>query len=120
MIELMPGMPDGVLGFTASGKVTGDDYEAVLVPEVEEKLKEHKKLSLLYHLGDDFTGFDAEAVWDDTKIGLKHFFSWDRIAIVSDIDWVRRGAQIVGFATPCELRVFSDDELDKARDWASR
>ena len=74
----------------------------------------------MYHLGDEFTGFDAEAVWDDTKVGLKHYFSWDRIAVVSDVNWVRRGAQVVGFAMPCELRVFGNDELDKARDWVSR
>lgn len=31
------------------------------------------KRKFLYHLGDAFTGFDAKAIWEDTKVGLKHF-----------------------------------------------
>jgi hypothetical protein len=38
MIETMTGFPDGVPGFDATGKVTGKDYETVLVPAVEDML----------------------------------------------------------------------------------
>ena len=117
MIDIMTDLPDGVLGFTARGKVTGSDYETVLVPAVEALLKTHEKISLLYHLGDDFTGYDAHAAWDDTKIGLKHLFAWERIAVVTDVNWVRRGVQAFGFAIPCEVRTFGNDELNQARDW---
>jgi hypothetical protein len=117
MIKVMGELPDGVLGFTASGQITGDDYESVLIPAVERSLKVHDKISLLYHLGDDFTGYDARAVWDDTKIGLKHPLSWQRIAVVSDVDWVRHSVRAFGFAMPCEVRVFDNDALDEARHW---
>ena len=89
MIELMSDLPGGVLGFTAIGKVTGADYERVLVPAVEAALKEHDKLALVYHCGDDFSGFDAGAMWDDAKVGLRHITSWRRIAVVTDIGWLR-------------------------------
>ena len=42
----------------------------MLVPAAEERLARHKKLRLLYHLGPDFAGFTAGAMWDDTKIGF--------------------------------------------------
>ena len=35
MIRVLDGMPDGVVGFTASGKLTTDDYAQVLVPAIE-------------------------------------------------------------------------------------
>jgi hypothetical protein len=38
MIEIMTGFPDGVPGFDATGKVTAEDYETVLVPAVEDML----------------------------------------------------------------------------------
>jgi hypothetical protein len=38
MIEIMTGVPDGAPGFDATGKVTGEAYETVLVPAVENML----------------------------------------------------------------------------------
>ena len=38
MIRVLDGLPDNVLGVEASGKVTDDDYERVLVPAVRERL----------------------------------------------------------------------------------
>ena len=35
MIEKIPDLPDSVLGFTAKGTVTEDDYESVIIPAVE-------------------------------------------------------------------------------------
>ena len=35
MLQLMPDLPDRVLGVVASGEVSASDYETVLVPAVE-------------------------------------------------------------------------------------
>ena len=59
MLEPMPDLPGNVAGFTARGKVTGEDYEKVLIPIIEEKLKDHSKIRLLYHLDEGVTGLDA-------------------------------------------------------------
>ena len=89
MIELIRELPENVLAAKAVGKVTAEDYETVLIPEVETRLKDHNKLSLLYVLGDEFAGFEAGAMWEDTKVGLMHLTAWERIAVVSDSQWVR-------------------------------
>ena len=80
----IPDLPDDVLGFTAKGKVTANDYEAVIIPAVEALFSRQSKVRFLYHLGEDFTGFEAAAVWDDMKLGLKHLAGWERVALVSD------------------------------------
>ena len=36
MIEKIPHLPDNVLGFTAKGTVTVNDYESIIIPAVEE------------------------------------------------------------------------------------
>ena len=48
MIEIIQGLPDNVVAVTASGKVTGEDYDSVLIPVIEEKLKKHDKIRVLY------------------------------------------------------------------------
>lgn len=119
MLEPMTGLPGNVAGFSATGKVTGEDYERVLIPIVEEKLEEHSKIRLIYHLGEGVSGFDAAAMWDDAKVGIKHLSSWERIAVVTDIDWIRNAVMLFGFAMPAPVKTFPNRDLDEAIDWVS-
>ncbi len=119
MITAISGLPNNVLGFEASGTVTGEDYETVLIPAVEAKLEESPKIRLLYHLGTEFKSYDLEAMWDDAKVGLGHLTSWEKIAVVTDTEWIRSGVKVFGFAIPGEVRVFGNDELTAAKEWVS-
>lgn len=119
MIEKIPDLPDHVLGLTAKGTVTAADYETVVVPAVEELFSRHPKVSLLYHLGEDLTGFEAGAMWADTKLGLRHLTGWQRVAVVSDAEWIRGAVRVFGLAIPGEVRVFHDRELDEAERWVA-
>ena len=119
MIELIPGLPDHVVGFEAKGEVTGDDYENTLVPAVEEQLKRDDKLRMLYVLGAEFSGYSAGAMWEDTKVGMFHLFSFERIAVVTDHDSYGRMIKGFGFLVPGKVRVFSDADLDDAKAWVA-
>ena len=117
MLERITGLPDNVLGVEAKGEVTGEDYESVLIPAVEEKLTRHKSIRCLYHLGSEFEKFDAKAMWDDAKMGLQHFAAWERVAIVTDVGWLRTAMKALGFIIPGEVRVFGNSEFAEARTW---
>ena len=117
MVEKMTDLPDTVLGITAKGRVTAADYETVIIPAIERVLERHEKVRFLYHLGAEFEGLDAGALWDDAKLGLSHPMSWDRIAIVTDVEWIRMTMRCIGFAIPGHVRVFSNDALAEAREW---
>ncbi len=117
MVERIPDLPDNVLGFTAKGKVTASDYEKVVIPAVEEHFSRRGKARFLYHLGPEFSGFEAAAMWDDTKLGLKHLTGWERMAVVTDVDWIRASVKIFGLAMPGHIRVFRNDELAEAKRW---
>jgi hypothetical protein len=74
MIEVITeGMMANVLALAAHGKVSHQDYAQVVIPSVEEKLKMHPKVRVFFHLGEDFTGYTAEALWDDAKVGIQHY-----------------------------------------------
>ena len=83
MLERIPDLPDSVVGIRASGEVTGDDYKNVLIPAVVAALQGGHKVRLLYVLGEDVKGFTAGAAWQDTKVGLGHYSSWEKVAVVS-------------------------------------
>jgi hypothetical protein len=119
VITKIPGLPDNVIGFSASGTVTSKDYESILIPAVEEKLAERAKIRLLYHLGADFSGYELAAMWDDAKFGLRRLTAWERIAVVTDIDWIRMSVKVFGFAMPGHVRVFENDGLSGAIAWLS-
>ena len=117
MITPIENLPETTIGFTASGKVTGDDYEQIIIPAVEAALKKYGKISMIYHLGPDFTGFDAAAVWDDAKLGFGHLTSWKRLAVVTDVSWVGTGVRVAGFLMPCEVKLFRNTELNEGIEW---
>jgi SpoIIAA-like len=117
MIELLPNLPDHVVGVSASGQVSADDYETVLVPAIDSALKTYKHVRLLYLLKPEFTGFTSGAMWDDMKLGIGHLRAWERIAVVTDLAWVANATRLFGFAMPCPTKVFPVKELAEATQW---
>ena len=112
-------MPENLIVATAHGKVTAEDYEGVLMPAVEKIIRAKKKVRLLYHLDRDFTGFTPGAIWDDAKLGLGHLNSYDAVAIVTDVLWVRDAALFFGMFFRCPVRVFHNEEMEEARSWVA-
>jgi hypothetical protein len=119
MIEITSGIPENLIIATAHGKVTGEDYEKVLIPAIEAKLKTHKKIRFLYHFDKDFTGFTAEAIWDDAKIGLRHLTAFETVAVVTDVRWIVDSVRFFGFFMHCAVQVFSNDKLEEAKQWVA-
>ena len=123
MIETVTDLPAGTLGFRASGRIASDEYRRMMEP-IYATLERGEKLNLYFELGDDFHGLDLGALWQDTKaagsVGLKHRSSWQRMALVTDKDWVRHGASAFGWLAPGELRLFELSERDAALAWLAQ
>ena len=122
MIQQMDGMPDGVIGLRASGKLTRQDYTGVLEPALKEATDSGE--ARVVFLLESFDGLEPGAVLEDLKTGLRTEFSdrkaWKRLAVVTDIDWIEQAMELFAWAMPGELKVFDDlDELDEAKAWAA-
>ncbi len=117
MIEQLKDFPDNVLAVVCHGRVTKDDYEKVLVPAVIEALKRHDKLRLYYETAGDFDGIDPGAVWEDFMVGMAHFTRWERIAVVTDADWIKHTMGFFSFLMPAQMKTFSGAEAADARAW---
>jgi SpoIIAA-like len=119
MIELIEGLPDAVVGLEAVGEVESADYETVAAPAVKEALERHPKIRLIHVLDDRFAGYTAGGAWQDAMLGLAHPRSFDRIAVVTDSESIRRLAKLAGRSIPGELRLFRNREREQAKAWAS-
>ncbi|MDE2248259.1 MAG: STAS/SEC14 domain-containing protein [Pseudomonadota bacterium] len=120
MIAQIEGLPAGTVGFRAHVQVTSADYESIIVPDVEAAFALNRKLRMLYVTAEDFTGFDPGAMWDDAKLGMRHFSGWERVALVTDVPWLRTAATAFGFAVPAKFRLFHGTELAAARQWLAQ
>jgi hypothetical protein len=113
MLELIEGLPGNVVGIAVSGRLTMQDCQDVLVPAMQKSLKRHDKIRLYYELNSRFPG----AAWDELDFGLEHASRCERVAIVTDIGWVRLTVKALRFLIPSEIRVFPTDQADEGRAW---
>ncbi|KOR29985.1 hypothetical protein TI04_07275 [Achromatium sp. WMS2] len=119
MIEQMSNLPDNALGFVATGTVTAHDYRTIVIPAVEDIFSRHQRVRLLYQTDAGFTGFEATAAWEDIVLAYKHYGGWEKVALVSDVEWIRIATKMFGFALPGQVNVFHNSELNTAVQWIS-
>ena len=113
MIQIVEGLPDNVVGIVAKGRVTNEECDKILKPLMEDSLKRHDKVRLYYEIGCRFPG----AAWEDLRIGLEHIPQWERVAVVTDVGWVRHTVNALRFLIASEVRVFTSFQAPEGRAW---
>lgn len=116
-VRLIEGLPADVLAYELVGTLTSRDYEEILDPVVKDKLERHDKLKVLVVAGDGFDGATAGALWDDARLGLRHLTGFSKIALVSDVKWLRQASKLFGPMMPGQLHVFDLAQRDEAITW---
>ena len=116
-METLPGLGEHVVGVRARGKVTAEDYQDVLVPAVEAATEDGKRARLLYVLGPEYEGFEVGALLQDAKVGLGHLTDFERIAVVTDRDWIANALRATAFLIPATIKLFTPDQLEDAKRW---
>jgi SpoIIAA-like len=117
VIEILTGFPDSVIAVSAKGRVTRKDYEEVLIPKVNAGFGRRDRIRCYYELGEDFQGMEAGALWEDFKLGIEHLKGWERVAVVTNVEWIRATIQVCRFLLPGELKVFGTRQAEEARRW---
>ena len=115
--EILAGFPSDVVAIEAKGIVTSQEYRTAIIPYIEQKLKEHNALKLLFITGDDFIEFSVGALWEDARFGLSHMTAFSKMAVVSDVEWIRQGIKLFSPLMPADIMVFDLVALDNAKKW---
>jgi SpoIIAA-like len=121
VIERIEAMPAGTIGLRASGKLSKEDYRAVLEPALREGIASGE-LRLVFQLT-DFDGLEAEALTEDVKTGLgalvRDHSAWKRFALVTDVEWVANAYRLFTWMTPGEVKILGLDDLEEAKTWVA-
>jgi SpoIIAA-like len=123
VIEPIPDMPAGTLGFRAWGKITREDYTDVFLAPVKQKVDSGEGIRLLFQVGPDFDRFATGALLEDTKtgwnLGVRHPDAWKRVAFVTDVHWMAQATHAFAWMMPGELKIFPLEEVEDAKAWVA-
>jgi hypothetical protein len=117
MLKELSGMPEGVIGFEASGKLQAEDYRDVLLPVLERAAANGDVRFVI--VIPEFGGMSGGALWEDLKVGIEHLRAWKRIALVTDIEWMTHLTALFGWMTPGEVKTFPLAQREDALAWAA-
>lgn len=117
MIKIIQGLPDNVCGFTASGKITGKDYDLIVYPEVKRIARQSKKINYLLIIETPLRKYTSGAWLKDALLGLKYFTRWNKIAIVSEKNSIKKFTNFFGKFIPGEVKGFLSSEITIAKEW---
>jgi hypothetical protein len=104
MITVMSDMPTGVVGFEVRGTVRAEDYRDVVIPALERAAAtgEVRFVTVI----PEFQGMTGGALAQDLKVAAQYLRNVKRIAVVTDIEWMRHAVDLFGWMTPPEMEVF--------------
>ena len=119
MIEILNDLPANVVGFRASGKVTREDYEKVLMPAVDAQEKKFNKINFLLWIDTDISNYSLGAWADDILVGFRHLTHWHKVAIVSHYDVIKKITDVFGHLVPGIYKGFQVSELEEAKQWVA-
>jgi hypothetical protein len=119
MIEILPDLPPGVIGFRAVGTVTAADYREVLDPAIDAAIADAGRLDFVIVIDEEFDHYSLGAMLEDAKLLGRPLGAWDRAAFVTDRDVLTGLAVAFGGLVPGEFRVFPLDHRDEAIAWVA-
>ena len=117
MIKELADLPPGVVGFELGGTLRAEDYRDVVLPALQRAYAGDEFRFVI--VIPEFGGITGSALWQDLKVGVEHLHAWKRIALVTDIDWMRHVTTLFGWMTPGEVEVFPLAQREQAIAWAA-
>lgn len=104
-----------VIRAAVAGQLEEHDYR-LLTSQVEQLLEKHASLRILVQLR-QFEGWSPGAVWEDVKLGYRHFSDFERLAVVGDKYWEEWMVRLARPFTLAETRYFEPPDIDQALEW---
>jgi hypothetical protein len=117
MLKEIPDVPPGVIGFEVTGKLETGDYRDVMLPALQKAAAAGDVRIVI--VMPEWEGVSGGAMWQDLKMGVEHWRKWKRIALVTDVEWMKHGTDWFGWMTPGEVKHFPMAERAAAIAWAA-
>ena len=120
MLRRITDMPAGTIGFEAVGEVEDDDWAETVEPVLRQEIAAGRNVRLLYLIGTAAREVEGDAMSADTGFRVRHATSYERVAVVSDEDWIRPALRALSFLFPGKARGFRVRDLAEAKAWLAQ
>ena len=117
MLLRIEDMPAGTVGFEAVGEVEDDDWEKVVEPVLRDLIAAGSEVRLLYLIGTRASEVEGDALSADLGYRARHASGFERVAVVSDEDWMRPALRVLSVLLPGKARAFPVHQLAEAKTW---
>jgi len=117
MISIINDAPENVAAFNATGEITREDFENLVIPHVKNKVEQFDELNYLLYLDTDLDNFTMGAWLQDALLGIKNITKWNRAAIVTDKEGVQNFTDIFRVLMPGEFKSYPKENLYNALYW---
>jgi hypothetical protein len=58
-------------------------------------------------------------MWEDARVGLSEPLHWERVALVTDVEWMRHLSAAFGWMVPGRFKTFAVADLEDAKAWTA-
>ena len=106
---------DALVTVAVFGEFTLADYRE-FEEVVNYKIRFQGPVSLLFDLR-EMAGFTLDVAWEEIRFSRAHAHDFQRIAVVTESQWMAWSAWLSQIFVDTEMRVF--DDASEARDWLS-
>ena len=109
-------IPDtNIIEMTVDGEVDTKDIEAAR-SEISSMLDENGKLRVLV-VYENLGSMGPKALWEDTGLEKSVFDNAERLAVMSEKQWIESLAGNLGSATSLEVETFEPGQREEALRW---
>lgn len=119
MVELLQEFPPHVAAYKASGAISKEEYEQVVMTRVDEVAARYGKINFLVLLETDVDNYSIGSFIRYLKISFRHFSKWNRMAIVTDQKWVRTVYDALSPLVHGEIKAYETRMFGEAKQWVS-
>src|SRR3978361_2248857 len=119
MVVLITDLPPHVAAYKATGAISKEEYEQVVMHRIDEVAAKYGTINFLVLLETGMENYSIGAFIDYVKVSFQHFSKWNRMAIVTDQDWVAKAYDALSYMVHGEIRSYAVKDLEAAKAWVS-
>jgi len=120
MVELLNDFPPYVAAYKATGHVNKEEYEHVVMARINEVAAHYGKINFLVLMETEVWDYSFGSLVDYVKMTFEHFKQWNRLAVVSNEQWVNKVYDVLGGLVYGEVKSFKIYQYEEARQWISQ
>ena len=117
MIDKIEGPANNIMAFKASENIEATDFTSVLIPAIQDYMKDHKDLNYMLVLDNSLSSFSVTWWMKSLWVAIRDWTNWNRSVIISNLDKLKHFNNDSCKELPGELRIYPKEQMDEAIRW---